>query len=339
MTPASLHRGAVSCRRVARDGAAVARQVKGHAPPDQVPPEAMTAVHDAMNQLQRSAIAAERQAIFLDACAHKGLLADGPAGRLPAIGLPPLLSPWPMPGVKHKDWSDKLGDLLHAAESGVVDALKDVAHLTDTAVALAALAADEVAPGASRLIPGLTKRKEQFAAGVRWAMAHPKEFLEQIGKDTIAYDKWAKGDYAGAIASDVVSLAGAFFTVAKFGRAMHVASGAAKGEQRAIRFADAKHARVRAMERDAAALRPRDAVGTDPFAARRSHVALVRAKGEAALAHERIETARQAGEAAHKHQIAAAAVVTEMINDKMQDGADQALTHPPDDAKRKEPAP
>lgn len=339
MTPASLYRGAVSCRRVARDGAAVARQVKGHAPPDQVPPEAMTAVHDAMNQLQRSAIAAERQAIFLDACAHKGLAADGPFGVLPAIGLPPLLSPWPMPTVKHKDWKDKLGDLLHAAEAGIVDALKDVAHLTDTAVALIAVVADEAFPGASKLIPGLEKRKKAFQAGVRWAMAHPDEFLKQIGKDTIAYDKWAKGDYAGAIASDIVSLAGAFFTVAKFGKAMHVASSAAKGEQRAIKIADAKQAKVREMERNKSGLRPQDGAGSDAAAARRSHAAHVRAKGEAALAHERIETARQAGEAANKQQAAAAALVTEMLNEKAQKGADEAFTNPPDEARKKEPAP
>ncbi len=338
MTPASLHRGAVSCRRVARDGAAVARQVKGHHPPDHVPPEAMSAVHDAMNQLQRSAIAAERQAIFLDACAHKGLAADGPFGVLPAIGLPPLLSPWPMPAVKHKGWTDKLNDLLHAVESGVVDGLKDVAHLTDTAVAVVAVVADEAFPGASKLIPGLEKRKKAFQAGVRWAMAHPKEFLEQIGKDTIAYDKWAKGDYAGAIASDIVSLAGAFFTVSKFGKAMHTASSAAKGEQRAIKIAADKKARAQAMERDNAVVRNRSAAGAGAAAARREHAALVRAKGEAALAHERIETARQAGEAAHKQQTAAAALVTEMLNEKAQEGADAALTDPPDEAK-KEPAP
>jgi hypothetical protein len=336
MTPSTLRRGAVSCRRVARNGAAVARQVKGHAPPDLVPADVMSAVHDACNQLQRSAIAAERQAIFLDACAHKGLLADGPFGLLTAIGLPRLLSPWPAGGVKHKGWLEKeMADALRAVEKAVVDEVQSITGVSDIAIALLAVMGDEAFPGITKLIPGLTKRKEQFEMGVRWAMAHPDRFLEEIGKDTIAYNKWAKGDYAGAIASNLTGLASAFFKVARFGKYMHDASTAGKVERQAAAFAKARHELAGQLKSEGDVLRPQGGGGAGTGSAKLFDVKQTAAR----WADENAQRAHDKSAEAHKHKMVAGKELAKELMDKAGSGGATALTDPPKEAQQKDRAP
>ena len=217
MKPSELRHNAVSCRRIAIDGAAVARQVKALSIPHGVPPEAVSDIHNAMNQLQRSAIATERQAIFLLTCAHRGILADGPLGIFANIGLPSLLSPWPMPAApkrQHKlPWG--LGLLKGAAE----EIASTGKGLIDLGVVALAYNIDHMVPGLSGHIPYVGEKRRQFEEGVLWALSHRKEFLVMLGKDTIAYKEWSEGKYAEAIGHNIVGLGEVVLVVGKAGKA------------------------------------------------------------------------------------------------------------------------
>lgn len=93
MVPSTLRDGAGSFRAVAADASAIADGVMRLAALADLPPEVSGNLRDAARQLRRSAIAAERQAIFLSWRAHRGLLVEGPAGARGRTSLPQLLSP------------------------------------------------------------------------------------------------------------------------------------------------------------------------------------------------------------------------------------------------------
>jgi len=164
-------------------------------------------------------------------------------------------------------------------------------------------------------------RKRRFEAGISWAINHPKEFLAQMGKDTIAYDKWAKGDYAGAIASNVVGLAGLFLSFGGAGKALSALSKAKEAEGTAIKVAGAKKATADAL---AAA-----GVGAGGVTSKHAAYLQVKAAGEADLAHQRIETARIATEAAAKKAAAAAAALAAKANAKVEGTIDSHLNKDP----------
>lgn len=216
MTPSELRHSAVSCRRIAIDGAAVARQVKALPIPHGVPPEAVSDIHDAMNQLQRSAIATERQAIFLLTCADRGVLADGPLGIFAHIGLPSLLSPWPMPAVAKKKSKLPWGlGLLKGAAEEIASTGKG---LIDLGVVAMTYQVDRIVPGLGRRIPYAGEKRRQFDEGMRWAFTHPKQFFAILGKDTIAYKEWSEHKYAEAIGHNVVGLGELLLGLGKAGK-------------------------------------------------------------------------------------------------------------------------
>lgn len=304
MEPETLRHGAVSCRRLAQDGAAVARQVKAYAVPDEgVPPEALSQVHDAMNQLQRSAIAVERQALFIHQSLLLGLAADAPSKFGAHIKVPGLLSPW----AKHKDKGgpfDFIGDaasaMWHVLKGGAGEAFGMVKGTADTVVTLAAVTLMEVSPAAAKLIPGATKKAKQFEAGVAYAMKHPKDTLEAIGKDAIAYKLWSEGHYAEAIGHNVVLFGTLFISFSKLGKGMDAVNTASKAERTAAAVAGAERATVGALQRDAYALR-RTAEATAGSASRDLERATVRhnvAEGRHATAQQILER-RQAEHAAN----------------------------------------
>jgi hypothetical protein len=336
MVPSTLRDGAVSCRTVAREGSASARRVKALPSPAFMPPEATSLLHDAANQLQRSAIAAERDAIFLLGCSHLGLMADGPFGAVIAITLPPLLSPWPMPTAA-KRHDDKLGGLLHALGAPVrmlvgagEELYTTVQGLKDTAIALEAHRLDAIIPGLSDHIPYVGQKRRQFDAGVKWAYDHPGQFFTMLGKDTIAYKQWSEHHYANAIGHNAMGLAELLLAVGKLGKGSIAARGA-KGDAEtaagAVRGAKAKHD---------ALTRPRGAAG-DYAATQRASWLQVKHDGEVQQAAQRIETARQHLEAAtHKLEAARAArndAASEAALDTAKElgkGAARVLNEPPE---------
>jgi hypothetical protein len=304
MVPSTLRDGAVSCRTVAREGSASAGRVKALPSPAFMPPEATSLLHDAANQLQRSAIAAERDAIFLLRCSHLGLMADGPFGAVVDIALPPLLSPWPTPTAA-KGHHDKLGGLLHALGAPVrvlVGAGEElygtVQGLKDTAIAAEAHGLDSMIPGLSDHIPYVGEKRRQFDAGVKWAYHHPGQFFTMLGKDTIAYKQWSEHHYANALGHNAMGLAELLVAVGKVGKGSVAVHGTKEGEETAagaVRVAKARRDELTA---------PRGLAG-DYAATQRAPWLQVKHDGEVEQAAQRIETARQHLEAA-THKLEAA---------------------------------
>lgn len=300
MVPSTLREGAVACRTVAREGSATARRVMAIPVPHDVPPEALSEVHDAANQLQRSAIAAERQAIFLLQCAHRGVLADGPFGSFGDITLPALLSPWAMPAgpqEKHR----KAGGLLGVLEGAGEELLATGEGLAKTGVALSAHELDHIVPGLSDHIPYVGDIRKQFDRGVAFAIEHPEEFIKLLGEDTIAAKQWRDGDYANAIGHNIAGLAELFVAVGKVGKAGVASRGATKAEEKAAQGVRVAEVRQSRLVRGRAGSRLDQAPGVTPNA---RHWTEVAHDGHVRLAAERIETARQnlaAAQAASAH--------------------------------------
>ena len=299
MVPSSLREGAVACRTVAREGSATARRVMAIPVPPDVPPGALSEVHDAVNQLQRSAIAAERQAIFLLQCAHRGVLADGPFGSFADITLPPLLSPWAMPA-EPKRKHHKAGGLLGVLEGAGEELLATGEGLAKTGVALSAHQLDRIVPGLSDHIPYVGDMRKQFDRGVLFAIEHPDEFAKLLGEDTIAAKQWRDHDYANAIGHNIAGLAELFVAVGKVGKAGVASRGATKAEEQAARGVRVREADHRALKAPRAGSRLEQAAGGSgpPPWTEVAH------EGRVRLAAERIETARQnlaAAQAASAH--------------------------------------
>jgi hypothetical protein len=312
----TLHHGAASCRRIAIDGGAVARQVKGVPVPPHVPPEALSQIHDAMNQIQRSAISAERQAIFLLQTFHAGQIADAPGGHHSHISIPGLLSPWAKPGKPHKSLLDRVGDaggsLLHVAKGALDDLVGTAKGLSDTAIALSAMQLDAIVPGASKHIPGLAKRKKQFEQGVDWAIHHPEEVLEQIGKDTVAWDLWKHHHYAEAIGHNIVGFAELFLAVGNLGKAGKAIHAGTQGEKAAARVAKIEHAKVDGLHAQRAGLTGSTNAG---HAAEAAHSEL--AKLRARMADQQIVAAHAKTEAARADARGEVAKIKEQIAGKI----------------------
>lgn len=253
MDPDSMRQGVHSLRRLAMDGAAVARQVKGEHVPEGVPPEALSHVHDAMNQLQRSAIATERQAIFVNQCLRLGLAADAPGGTWANIKLPKLLSPWPAPkkgGSPFDFLGDAVGGIWDFLKGGAGELYGTVKGMADAATTLAAVSLYELAPGIAKHIPGATKKAKQFEAGFVYAITHPEETLKQLGKDAISYKLWKEGKYAEAVGHNVVFFAQIFLGFSAVMKTSRAADLAADGERYAGALAKVKHTAARGLEDD-----------------------------------------------------------------------------------------
>jgi hypothetical protein len=297
MRPSTVHHGAVACRRVAIDAGAVARQIKGHAAPPHVPPDALSQIHDALNQLQRSAISTERQALWLLASYHQFLQADRPSGPWAHVHVPKLLSPWAMPG-KHKSLGERIRDagrgLLHGLEGGLDELAQTLKGATDTAIGLAAINLDHIIPGASKRIPGMAKKKKQLLDGIDWAIHHPDELAKALGSDLIALDLWKKGEYAKAIGHNVVGLAGIFIGFGKIAAAGGSTLKAARAEKAVSNAAKIEHATVRALAGDNAALRGAG-VPVGSAASNKLSMAELRAR----IAQDRVDAAGRAKAAAH----------------------------------------
>jgi hypothetical protein len=244
MKPATLRHGAVSCRRLATDAAAVARQIKAKHPPAELPPDAMSAVHDAMNQLQRSAIATERQALFLHQTVLLGLAADAPSSFGPHIKVPKLLSPWPHAG---GGGHGVLGAIGHALKGAASQAVGMVTSTVDAVATLSALALYSADPRLAKLIPGATKKAKQFEAGVTWAIHHPEETLARLGEDTISYKLWKEGHYAEAIGHNVVAFASIFLLASKLGEAGEAVTVASDAERTMAAVAKTERATANAL--------------------------------------------------------------------------------------------
>lgn len=304
MVPATLRDGAISCRTVAREGSAAAGRVKALPSPASIPPAAESLLHDAANQLQHSAIAAERDAIVLLKCSHLGVLADGPFGAVIAITLPPLLSPWPMPAAA-KDHGSPLGGLLHDVTApvrvvvGAGQELYGTAHgLLDTAIAAEAHELDRVIPGLSDHIWYVGEKRRQFDAGVKWAYDHPGQFFAMLGKDTIAYKQWSEHHYANAIGHNIAGVAELLVAIGKLGKGEIAVRAGKDGEEAAagaVRAAKAKRETLTAQDgRGGLASRSHDAPWLQ-----------VKHDGEVQQASQRIQTAEQhLAEAQHKLQAA-----------------------------------
>jgi hypothetical protein len=211
-----------------------------------------------MNQLQRSAIATERQALFVHQSLRLGLLADAPGGSLEQIKIPKLMSPWA--SAKHKGSPfDFLGDaakgIYDLLKGGVSEAYGTIKGMADGVVTLTALTLYETVPGVAKLIPGATKKAKDFEAGFMYALKHPEETLEHIGKEAISYDLWKEGHYAEAVGHDVVFFAQIFIgmsAVIDTSRTLEVAS---KSERATAALASVRRSTVQALEKDVSVLR------------------------------------------------------------------------------------
>jgi hypothetical protein len=248
----------------------------------------MSAVHDAMNQLQRSAIAAERQALFLHACHRRGLHADAPGKPASHITVPKLLSPWAAPAPPDKTLLDKLGVLgqgIRVVEGGVEEVYGSAIGLANMTVALTAMGLNKYAPALAKAVPGLAKKGEQLSAGLKWAWHHKEKFLKMIAQDMVSWKLWRKGDYARAIGHNVVGFTALFLGVAKLSKGGAAALKGLHGEKTALKLANVKRTKVEALRGDNAGLH---SPGSAPHLA----PALRRAENDARWAHERIETAR-----------------------------------------------
>lgn len=298
MIASTLRDGAVTCRTVAREGSASARRVKRLPSPEFIPSEAVSLLHDAANQLQRSAIAAEREAIFLLKCSHLGIMADGPFGAVIDMALAPLLSPWPVPGpLQGRDPAD---GIVHALTSpyrvlqGAAEELYGTAKgLADTAIALEAHQLDRIIPGISDHIPYVGEKRRQFDAGMKWAYDHPGEFFKMLGKDTIAYKQWSEHHYASAIGHNIMGIAELLVAVGKVGKGSIAARGAKEGEEAAaagVKGAQANHDKLMSPTGMAANVAAKHGASWRE----------VRHHGQVEQASQRIETARQNLEAARQ---------------------------------------
>jgi hypothetical protein len=312
----TLHDGAVSCRRIAVDGGAVARQVKAVPVPAHVPPEALSQIHDAMNQIQRSAISAERQALFLLQTFHAGQVADAPGGARAHIHIPGLLSPWAKSAKPHKSLLDRVedaaGSLLHVAKGALDDLVGTARGFADTAIALSAVELDAIVPGASEHVPGLARRKRQFERGVDWAIHHPGEVFKQIGKDMVAWDLWKRHHYAEAIGHNVVGFAELFLAVGSLGKAGKAVHAGTAGEKAAARVAKIEHATARGLQAQRSGLTGSTTAG-HAAAAGRSTVAELRAR----MADQRIVAAHARTEAARADARGEIAKLKEQLADKV----------------------
>jgi hypothetical protein len=300
LDPDTLRDGAVSCRRIAIDAAAVARQVKALHPPDQgVPPEAMSEVHDAMNQLQRSAIATERQALFLHQSLLLGLAADAPSRFGAPIQVPKLLSPWAQRKHDHDPFGvigDVAAGLGHLLKGGAAEAYGMVKGTVDTVATLLALSLYETAPGVAKLLPGVTKKAKQFEAGVAWAIRHPKQTLARLGEDAVSYKLWKEGHYAEAVGHNVVAFASIFMLANKVGDLGEAVTVASEAESTAAKVAQVRRAAAHALERDSSITRDTSSAtrATASGALERAKIHANVAEGQHAAARSALEKSRAA---------------------------------------------
>jgi len=312
IVPSTLRRGAQSCLTVAREANASARRVAGLPSPEGMPPEATGRLHAAVAQLARSSASAERQAEFLLARAERGLLADGPLGALLDLTGPGLLSPWNMPAApkkpKEHHWYD--GPLSFA--DGVYDeASETIVGVGKTGLGLSAHVIDGDIPGvlAPRLpftgrtsdhLPFLARQRRDLDAAARWAAEHPGEFATAVGKDLVAYDDHAKGDNAHGAGRNALGIAGLLVPFSKSASAVKAsrAANAAKDAEAAAARASAESR----VSREAAQGRYDDArahqrADETPLGqaqrVRSARWQLARARGEARLADERLQTELQ----------------------------------------------
>jgi hypothetical protein len=319
MVPSTMRAGAVSFRTVAREASASSRRVKGLAAgvPPEVPAEAVSELHAAAEQIHRSALAAERQAIFTLTCAHRGVLADGPFGGSLDLDVPGLLSPWAMPAdpprrrKKGDPWWKKAihgvrdtieGDLSFAG--GAVDEVLDLSKgLGLTVVAVSGDTIDTaVGEHITELVPGVKGVKQQFHAGIAWAARHPKEFARLLGRDAVAMDERDEGRIAHANGRTLVSVAGFVFMVTKVGKASLAVRADSDGAKSAERVAAAAAADARRARADGARTERLHGRGlASDLDVQRAHLQQVQAEGRSRLAEQRIETARQQVEAAKRH--------------------------------------
>lgn len=318
MVPSTMREGAVSFRTVAREASASSRRVKGLAAgvPPEVPAEALAELHAAAAQIHRSALAAERQAIFTLTCAHRGVLADGPFGGSPDLDVPGLLSPWAMPAdpqrkKKGDPWWKKaihgVEDTIEGDISFVDGALDEVLDLSKglglTFVAVSGDTIDAaVGENITELIPGVKGVKQQFNAGIAWAAKHPQEFTRLLGRDALAMDERDDGRTAHANGRTLVSVAGFVFMVTKVGKAALAVKAGSDGVKSADGVAAAAAADARRARADAAGADRLHGKGlAGDLDVQRAHLQQVQAEGRSRLAEQRIETARQQVEAAKHH--------------------------------------
>lgn len=218
MVASSLHNGAVSCRSVAREMSASARRVKGMPAPPGLPPELAGELHACAVQLQRSAIAAEREAIFLQIRAHRGLLADGPLGSpIGDLLSPPLLSPWNMPD----DPSEHHPlNIVADVRKGIRDELATAAVSTwDLAVGLVGNVLNSRGGGVSKHLPYVEKRRRALQDAAEYIARHPGEFAVSVVKDAVAYNTWTKRHYGEAVGHNIVGVVGFLAPMSKAAQA------------------------------------------------------------------------------------------------------------------------
>jgi hypothetical protein len=325
MVPSSLRTGAGRCRTVAREASAAAGRVGAMPSPEGMPGEATAQLHAAAAQLHRIQASATREADFLTARAHLGILADGPfGGALGGLLGPQLLSPWPPPPPvkkpKEHHWYDGPVAFLDGAKDELVDTGKG---LGNTAIGIGGHAIDgDLLPGgigallhhlgAPRLsdhIPFVKSRREQLDAGLDFALHHPGQFAKAVGNDLIAAEDHKKGDHAHGAGRNAVGILSLLIPAGYAGKAGLAARGAAKGEKAAVAASDAASAAARTArgvskvaDSDAAILakipRRADIAQLAAVRARRAQYLATKAEGEARLAHARIETETQKAEAA-----------------------------------------
>jgi len=251
MVPSSLHKGAVACRTVARETSASARRVKGLPTPQGMPPGALGELHSLAPQLQRAAISAEREAIFLLTCSHLGLLADGPLSSLMGLVVPPLLSPWAMPATPKGRKAD-----LEAQDprAGVRDELGAIAKsLWDTSVGLVGHVLDSKGGHLSERIPYIEERKKELDDAAKYIYEHPWEFTKETLKGAIAYEDFKHGRVghgAGVVAVGVASFATPFTKAADALRADRVAAEAAAAAKDPKLLRDRAHGDVTKAKTD-----------------------------------------------------------------------------------------
>jgi hypothetical protein len=251
MVPSSLRNGAVACRTVARETSASARRVKGFPAPQGLAPEDLAELRALAPQLQRAAIAAEREAIFLLTCSHLGLLADGPMSSLMGLVVPPLLSPWAMPVSPKRERPDLEGQDIG---KGITDELGAIGKsLLDTSAGLLGHVLDSRGGHVSEQIPFIDKRKRELDDAASYIYHHPWDFTKEALKGAVAYDDFKHGRIGhgmGVAAVGIASFATPFTKAADAIRADRVAGEAAAAARDPKLLRDRAHSDVTKAQSD-----------------------------------------------------------------------------------------
>lgn len=233
MSPGSLERGADRCRSIAGDIDRIGDRVASLPHPEGMPGDAASELASIVAALGRSQRAAGAQGRWLDYRARLGLLADGPfSGGAFDFGAPPLLSPWDLPETppankpKRSGWSKFWGDLGDVSPPNVNFAI----GVAEGLYGLGKGAVETIVVGGAHLIDRRTGRpisdsipwvgglRRDFDAGVAWALKHPKEFAELMGKNLIAADEDNAAQRAGKITVEIAGLVVSVSKLAKLGK-------------------------------------------------------------------------------------------------------------------------